>query len=87
LKPSNQQLRQWLQAGTVTVTFLKADGSQRVMPCTLREDQLPPRNPSTEVKDDSKPKVDPDPNLFKVWCTDQNVWRSFRYERVVQCQI
>jgi hypothetical protein len=69
------------------VTFLKADGSQRVMPCTLREDQLPPRSASAEQPESAEPATAPDPNLFKVWCTDQQAWRSFRYERVVQCQI
>ncbi len=72
-----------LKENVVEVTFTKADGEQRVMPCTLKESLLPTAPVSTETK----PKENKDPNLFKVFCTDKQQWRSFRFERLISYKV
>ena len=79
---TNQELRNLLHQHELRVTFTKADGEQRVMPCTLRAELLPPA-PVAE----SRRKANTDPNLFKVFCTDRREWRSFRFERVISAEI
>jgi hypothetical protein len=79
---NNQELRELLHQHEMRVTFTKANGEQRVMPCTLKNDLLPP-TPVTE----STRKANTDPDLFKVFCTDRKEWRSFRFERVISAEV
>jgi len=79
---NNQELRKLLHQHEMRVTFTKANGEERVMPCTLKNDLLPPA-PVTE----STRKANDDPDLFKVFCTDRKEWRSFRFERVIKFEI
>lgn len=69
-----------LHAGEVVVEFTKVNGELRRMPCTLMESKLPavvakptksgaPRAVSTETA--------------RVFCTDKQEWRSFRYDSVI----
>ena len=39
---TKQELTEQLLTGVYNVTFIKVDGTERTMPCTLREDILPP---------------------------------------------
>ena len=77
------------------VTFTKVNGETRTMPCTLREEVLPPL-PSTNVPHYTNtdnpidfPKSEKKPNLdvMSVWCTDQNGWRSFRIMNVTKLEV
>jgi hypothetical protein len=61
-----------LRKGICEVTFTKVNGERRVMPCTLKEDLLPPASNKDETR---KSK---DNNLISVWCTDKQAWRSFK---------
>lgn len=79
---TNQELRDLLHQHELRVTFTKADGEQRIMPCTLRVELLPSA-PVTE----SHRKENTDPNLFRVFCTDRKEWRSFRFERIISTEI
>jgi len=79
---NNQELRNLLHQHELIVTFTKADGEERVMPCTLKQDLIPPA-PLVE----NTRKNNSDPNLFKVFCTDRNQWRSFRFERLIKFEI
>ena len=63
---TNQELRDLLHQHEVQVTFTKADGEQRVMPCTLKQDLLP----VVEAVTETQRRVNTDPDLFKVYCTD-----------------
>lgn len=61
------------------VTFTKVDGTQRTMPCTLREGSFPiVESKSTKAKN---------PNVYSVWCTDKSEWRSFKIMNVIQISI
>ena len=56
-------------------TFQKVDGSIREMKCTLKADVLPENFTGTESN--SKP------GLLTVWDTENDGWRSVKYESVI----
>lgn len=72
-----------LQKHVCNVTFIKVDGSTRVMKCTLRKDMLPPEPAKNE---DGTPKKD-----FKttvpVFDLEKGAWRSFRVDSLQDIQI
>lgn len=71
-------LKDFLKTSTLTVTFTKADGEERVMNCTLSED-LGAKYTVNENKESTKK---PNPHVCVVWDCDQSAWRSFRYDRI-----
>jgi hypothetical protein len=79
-------VRSLLQKGPVTVTFVKADGTEREMRCTLDHVLLPatPAKPAPTdgVVQESKSRKLPDPHSLRVFDLDKNEWRSFRFERL-----
>lgn len=81
-----EQFKKWviglLQEREVTVDFVKADGDFRSMKCTLNQD-LGAKYSTNESK------RRPNPDVCVVWDTNQNAWRSFRWDRMkrVKCQI
>ena len=80
------KFRTWLvsmlKMGPVTVTFLKKDGSERVMNCTLEADKLPP----IEIKEDAKPKKE-NLDVVSVYDIDAKGWRSFILRNVTNVKI
>jgi hypothetical protein len=80
-------VRSLLQKGPVTVVFVKADGTEREMKCTLSHDLLPAvptpnKAAEPEVVQESKPRKAPDVHSLRVFDLDKNEWRSFRFERL-----
>lgn len=71
-KKLDKWLRGVLKTETVTVTFTKKDGTERVMNCTLNPDIIP----KVEVKEDTKPRKQSDTTM-RVFDTDIKEWRSF----------
>ena len=73
--------REWIRGllhdGTVTVTFTKKDGSERVMNCTLVESSIPeekkPKGTSTAARSDE---------TLAVYDIDADGWRSFRIDSI-----
>lgn len=55
------------------ITFTKVNGEQRVMPCTLKTDIVPPYKVD-QLRESKKTTAD----NISVWCTDKNAWRSFK---------
>ena len=72
----NEYLKQALQKGAVNVTFVKKDGTERKMECTLKQDLLP----QEEIKEQTR---EPNPNVLKVWDLEKSAWRSFRYDSIL----
>jgi WYL_2, Sm-like SH3 beta-barrel fold len=72
--------RDWLhgllQDSIATVTFLKSDGSTRVLKCT--------RNPTIVPKYENKTdrKREPNDDVCSVWDVEIDEWRSFRYDSI-----
>lgn len=70
-----------LKETTVTVTFMKKDGSERVMKCTLDPMLLPP----AVVNENRKPKAIPE-NSLAVYDVEARGWRSFIVKSVKEVQ-
>lgn len=88
-EPEREEFRRFikgvLQDGPVLVEFVKADGSTRVMNCTLSEDHgaIYKMNESKEVPVEQahkQPRVNND--VCKIWDIEQSAWRSFRWDRL-----
>ena len=72
------QLVKRLLAGTVKVTFIKHNGDNREMRCTLRDAYIP---------EDQKPKVKSDnsnDDYLPVYDLDKQDWRSFNPSSVLE---
>ena len=67
-----------LRKGTALVTFKKADGTIRVMECTLADYLLP------EVKGTGRPTP---AHLVLVYDLEKYAWRSFKRESVISVEI
>lgn len=65
-------LSSMLKTNTVTVTFTKKDGTERVMNCTLNPEVLPP----TSVTEGKKERKTNDATMA-VYDVDAKGWRSF----------
>ena len=70
-------LNQMLRIGPSTITFTKADGTDRVMKCTLEEDKLP----KVELKEGAKPRKESTTSM-RVFDLEKNEWRSFTIKNV-----
>jgi hypothetical protein len=57
---------------SVTVTFTKADGTVRVMPCTVGINQTPTSANTTPIY-----------HSMLVWSLDKNEWRQFKTMNVL----
>jgi len=90
-----EQIREWvrglLQNSEATVTFTKADGTDRDMLCTLDRSRIPvrPVAPTTStapvdgiMRESKKPKKEPDPHSIRVFDVEKQEWRSFRFDRL-----
>lgn len=72
---------EFLKTGIMTVTFKKVDGSERTMRCTLQEKYIEPYENKTER---TRPDND---NLISVWDLDNNSWRSFKLDSVINVSV
>lgn len=70
-------IKEILKEQVVTVTFLKKDGSERVMKCTLNSTHLP----ETPLVEDKKVKK-ANENVLSVFDVENNGWRSFTVRSV-----
>lgn len=70
-------LKGMLHVGPATVTFTKADGTERVMNCTLEEAKLP----KVELKENAKPRKESTTSM-RVFDLEKNEWRSFTIKSV-----
>lgn len=79
------RFRDWmkgmLRVGPMTVTFVKSDGTERTMTCTLQEEVAIPHVATTDRKKPVNNEVCP------VWDLEKNAWRSFRYDAIKEVSI
>lgn len=71
-------LIEYLRVNVVNVVFDKADGSERSMRCTLKEEYLPQQ---LDLGDSPNGK-EPNTSVAAVWDLDKSAWRSFRLDRL-----
>jgi hypothetical protein len=75
----NEYLKGVLQTGIANVTFVKKDGTQRNLLCTLLPSELPAQ---TDLEEAVQKKT-PNPEVLAVWDLENKGWRSFRYDSVL----
>ncbi len=75
----NEYLKGVLQTGIANVTFVKKDGSERKLLCTLLPSELPAQ---TDLEEAVQKKT-PNPEVLVVWDLENKGWRSFRYDSVL----
>ena len=78
---TRSEILQLLSNGVYNVTFTKVSGEQRVMPCTLKTDLLPP--PKADQPETQKKVREINENVIVAFCTDKNEWRSFRIANII----
>lgn len=75
------ELKSYLISGVVSVTFTKKDGSERIMRCTVNEQNIPgellPKGTGTKVTTE----------VQKVFDLEAQAWRSFRLDSVKTFQV
>ena len=81
VQPSMDMLKNLLRENLCEVTFTKVNGDLRTMPCTLKEDMLPPIV-VVESEDTEMPKRKVSETSLAVFVTDINEWRSFRLDSI-----
>ena len=77
-KKEKDWLRTLLHEGVVGITFIKKDGSERLMQCTLAESKIPSEFAS---KGSEKAKSD---EVLPVFDIENDGWRSFRWDSIRQ---
>jgi hypothetical protein len=89
-------IRDWikslLQKSEITVTFVKADGTDREMLCTLDSSRIPAMPDVTILSNSTKnvdglveskkPRKQPDEHSLRVFDLEKQEWRSFRFDRL-----
>lgn len=74
-------LRELLKTDLVTIKFMKVDGTEREMHCTLLPEYLPPMR-------ELNPNIKYAPSLYTItaWDLEQNAWRSIKFESVLSIE-
>lgn len=79
-----EQLKNLLRENVLSVVFVKKDGSERVMECTLKPDLLPAHETNTDSPIDFPVQMRAEnPDVIQVYDLENNGWRSFRVESVL----
>jgi hypothetical protein len=75
----NEYLKKTLFENVVNVLFVKKDGTERQLICTLKPDLLPVQ---TDLEEAVQKKT-PNPDVLAVWDVENKGWRSFRYDSIL----
>ena len=84
---NKDEMHTTLLKSVATVTFTKADGSERLLKCTLQESFLPVREidqsgVQLETVADTQSRKATNENVLCVWDLENSGWRSFRVDSV-----
>jgi hypothetical protein len=79
-KKEKDWLRTLLHEGVVGITFIKKDGSERLMQCTLAESKIPSE---FAPKGSEKTKSD---EVLPVFDVENDGWRSFRWDSITKIE-
>lgn len=71
---NKESLYDLLKNSVQEIEFIKADGSMRVMKCTLRDDLVGTRSFSSNTGP---------AHLLSVWDLEKDAWRSFKIDSLV----
>ena len=81
---TKDELIESLKQGVYNVTFKKVDGTERTMPCTLREDILPPAKKDETLTQKRVRQINEE--VLVVYCTDKQEFRSFRLGNFIKME-
>ena len=73
-----------LRQNVIEVTFIKVNGEQRIMRCTLDPQYLPPNYDPQHLDEQHKKKENL--NTIAVWDLNAQGWRSFRVDSIQYLQ-
>ena len=76
---ANNFIKEKLRENILSVVFVKKDGTERKMKCTLRGDMIPDLRETTES---AQKRTRSEENLA-VWDLEKEAWRSFRYDSII----
>lgn len=77
--------RALLKEKVCKIKFIKVDGSEREMVCTLKADLLPPlASPSEQV---SLKKSVEESGVLAVFLPNEQVWRSFKVDNLISLEV
>jgi len=82
-QPANNhdEILNLLRTNQATVTFTKADGSERKMVCTLVESKIPAdKRPKSKESEEGSSTVG---SAVRVFDLEKGEWRSFRFDSVI----
>lgn len=83
LEMNQDTIKAELQNGVVEVTFVKTDGTERVMRATLNEGKIPE---ASRPKNSGKQRVVND-EVQPVFDLDEQHWKSFRWDSLVAAKL
>jgi hypothetical protein len=83
--PTREELIKLLKENVVEVTFTKLNGDERIMPCTLKEDLLPPAKKDEPLTQKKVREISD--AVLPVWAIESKAFRSFRYDRVKSIKV
>ena len=75
---TNEEMLEKLHTEICEVTFLKRDGSERLMICMLKDDFLP-KVPATDLTEGRKFN-----DMISVWDIEEDAWRAFKPSKVIK---
>lgn len=85
------EFRNWLKGilhddstKNLCVTFIKKDGTERQMFCTLAESKIPTEKQPKSQASDSTTTGSRNDESVRVFDTEKQEWRSFRWDSVKQ---
>jgi hypothetical protein len=78
---TKDQVKKLLAVGVATVTFIKKDGTVRVMQATLDPKNLP----VVEARPNTTPRKE-NPDVVAVYDMEKSAWRSFRIDSVTSIE-
>ena len=83
--PTRDDLMEMLRKEVMEVTFLKLNGDERKMPCTLITSFLPPAKKDDPMTQKKVREVSD--KVCAVWAVEAKGFRSFRYDRVTKTEV
>lgn len=83
LEMNQDTIKAELQNGVVEVTFVKTDGTERVMRATLNEGKIPE---ASRPKNSGKTRA-VNPEVQPVFDLDEQHWKSFRWDSLVAAKL
>jgi hypothetical protein len=82
-----EELSELLRRENVVVTFIKKDGTERIMNCTQNVESIPYEFKSKTDEIQSQTSTNFANGNFVVWDLDKAAWRMFNHDRVTDVMV